>query len=190
MDAFGYALCQLSVMYIMYMPGAAFQMDAKSGGSLAVRLHSQAALAPGVLLLHRRTRAWYIRHREWAVAFTFAAAAHWAMYHRHYADIMLAEDFKKWFFFWGYSWLGITLMLFQLRWCFQLPMALATYWADTRLLPGFCAQFAAGTPAAACMRLHIVRVVKLNVLVPLTIIYLSEARLRRLFRERRARGQA
>ena len=73
-DAFGYAVCLGSLLYILHAPGTPFELWAKADYAVNVLLHGVASLLPGALLMHRTSRRWYRRHREALLAFTFGAS--------------------------------------------------------------------------------------------------------------------
>lgn len=180
MDAFGFAMCGCSLLFILFIPHTAWDRAFRVADISPWR--GAVSLLPALLLASPRTRPFYARHREAIVAYIFACVLQWTLHVAHYMHCMEPAAFIRPLHLHGFSWVGVLALLFQVRWRLLAPLVLACFAADAgAMMPTICATFYPTTAPAACMGLDLVRVGLLAITVPLALARVMELRARELF---------
>ena len=186
MDFFGYMLCFCSALFILFAPRTAFNQASTQEGINYWR--SMFAVLPSLLFLTPRTRNLYWRYREAIVMMVFASTTQWELHVRHYIGCVDAITFQKPLFFHGFSWLGVLILMFQMRFKLMLPLALTCFAADLTVLPTICSTFYPDTPFAVCAGYDVVKMGLMVVAGPLVLARFMEMRSRHIFLNGLQRG--
>ena len=182
MDIAGYLLCMCSAIYILFVPHTAFNKAASFEGIQAWR--STFGFLPIVLLLNPRTRGFYFRHRETFITFIFCATLLWQLHVKHYIDCVTTETFTRALYLHGYSWLGVMVLMFQLRFKLALPLVLTCFVPDLTLVPAICSRFYPEQSLISCVGFDVLRIGFWVVAFPLCLSRWMEKRCRDIFLRR------
>lgn len=175
----GYLLCFCSALYILFVPETTFNKAATADGVQAWR--STFGFLPAVLLLIPRTRAFYFRHRETFITFIFCTTTLWELHVKHYMNCIDDVSFRKSIYLHGYTWIGVVILMFQLRFRMLFPLALACFAADATLLPAICTRFYPATSLLTCVGFDVLRVGLFVLGGPLLVVWWMEKRCRDIF---------
>lgn len=171
LGTFAYMLC------ILFVPITRFNTP---GFSDKVQIwRSMLRFLPALFLFTRRSRALYLPHREFLMAYNYFTCLLWFLYVKHYMDYMGPESFTKSSYMHGYLWLGMYMFLFQMRIRLLIPLVILCFAINATLLPHICATF---YPAVRwCVGYQLMRTAVVAVVVPVMIVRCLEQRSRHSF---------
>jgi hypothetical protein len=179
MDVFGFILCLCSAVFILFAPYTAFNRVSKASNVHA--WWSILAVLPLLLFSTSKSRIFYTKHRELILIYVFLCTTNWQLHVENYMDCVEPSMFKRALYLHGYSWLGVLVLMFQMRFKLLLPLTLGCFAVGFSLMPKICSRFYPETSLAACVGFDLVRMGILILIGPLTLVRWMEKHSRKFF---------
>jgi hypothetical protein len=179
MDVFGLSLSLCSAIFMLFAPYSAFNKVSRATGVSA--WWSVPAVLPLLLFTTPRSRAFYAKHREMIIIYVFAFVTHWQFHVENYMNCVEESTFTRALYLHGFSWLGVLILMFQMRFKLLLPLTLACFAVDFSLIPKICTTFYPETSLTACIGFDVVRMGFLVLIGPLTLAWWMEKHSRKFF---------
>lgn len=178
-DAVGYIFGFVVLVFVLFVPQTKFNQPAAAEGVQVWRW--AICHLPFCLIISKRTRPLYCRHREALLAYTFITGLLWNYHVQHYLPFLSVTDFSRPLFVRGYIWVLTLILIFQVRIRLLVPLILSCFAVDSTLLPKICSVMYPDVAAGRCIAAEGLKVGLIAVAAPLMMIWFVERRSRENF---------